>query len=372
MCEAFAEQGISVQLVHPQHAEDSVTQPNENWWTFYGVTPKFRLVTLPSLLGQRVRHRWLPPGLGTASMLASFGGYFTQQLVSRQIGPSDIIYSRNIYAVREILLLFKTFNVRQRPKIGVELHRVDEANQQWVRAVVHQVDLVVTITNELRKDIATLHWISSNNIRVEPDGVDLRLFGPPNACQSDELYKPPPGFRAVVVYAGHLYKGRGVETLIECARLMRDVFFLIVGGYPKDLARLREQMTEDDVNVKLLGFVPPAQVGRYLSIANILVAPYTKQDHLIRYRSPLKLFEYMGACKPIIITDHQIFREVLTDGVNALLIEDENPVALQGAILHLLNNPGLAKELAERAFQKVQQYTWENRARRILSYMAEG
>lgn len=373
MCEAFAEQGVPVQLVHPRYAKDSTSGSIDNWWAFYGVVPKFQLATLPSLQGQRSRHRWLPRGLGAASMLASFAAYFIQQLLTGQLGPDDAVYSRNVYAVRELMLILKALGIRRRPKIAIELHRIDEVQPGWLESVIHHVDLVVTITDQLRQDIAALHKLKVGDIRVEPDGVDLRLFGPTVAQNSDNLsYAPPADYRAIVAYVGHLYEGRGVETLIDCARIMPDVFFLIIGGYPADVARWRDRLTENDHNVDLIGFVAPAQVGRYLATADILVAPYTSQVPTIHYCSPLKLFEYMATRKPIILTDHKVFREVLSDGVSAVFIEEQNPVALKKAILDLLSNPRLAEKLADQAFQTVQRYTWENRARRILSSLLDG
>ena len=38
-----------------------------------------------------------------------------------------------------------------------------------------------------------------------------------------------------VGYVGHLYKGRGIETIVECAKKLSDMTFHIVGGTQKDV-----------------------------------------------------------------------------------------------------------------------------------------
>ena len=36
-------------------------------------------------------------------------------------------------------------------------------------------------------------------------------------------------------YIGHLYKGRGIELIIECAKQIKDMTFHIVGGFNDDI-----------------------------------------------------------------------------------------------------------------------------------------
>ena len=81
---------------------------------------------------------------------------------------------------------------------------------------------------------------------------------------------------------------------------------------------------------------------------------------------PLKLFEYMAAGVPILATDLPSIREVLRHGENAWLIPPGDPKALAEGIRHLLENPELARRLAERARGDVQKYTWKHRAETIL------
>ena len=98
--------------------------------------------------------------------------------------------------------------------------------------------------------------------------------------------------------------------------------------------------------------------------------PNTAQAAISReHTSPLKLFEYMAAGRPIVASDLPSLREVLRHGDNAWLVQPDDPAALAQGIQHLLAEPALAARLAAQAQEEVQAYTWEQRAERILSFV---
>jgi glycosyltransferase involved in cell wall biosynthesis len=102
-----------------------------------------------------------------------------------------------------------------------------------------------------------------------------------------------------------------------------------------------------------------------LADMDVLVLPNTATHISARYTSPLKLFEYMAAGRPIVASDLPALREVLTDGENALLVEPGNAAQLADAIGRLLHDPELAQRLAAAAWRDVQAYSWDRRAERL-------
>jgi len=89
------------------------------------------------------------------------------------------------------------------------------------------------------------------------------------------------------------------------------------------------------------------------------------------FTSPLKLFEAMAAGRPIVASDLPSVREVLEDGVHALLVPADDPHALAAAIRKLDSDEDLRKRLARAAGDKVRQYSWDERARKILRLLEE-
>ncbi len=83
--------------------------------------------------------------------------------------------------------------------------------------------------------------------------------------------------------------------------------------------------------------------------------------------SPLKMFEYMAAGKPIISSDLPVLREVLEDGRNAILVPADDLAAWESAIHRLSGDPDLGLRLGEAARRDLhERYTWDARAGRVL------
>ena len=78
----------------------------------------------------------------------------------------------------------------------------------------------------------------------------------------------------------------------------------------------------------------------------MLVLPNPASAISTRFTSPLKLFEYMAAGRPIVASDLPAIREVLRDEVNALLVTPAIRQRSPQAIERLLADPALARRLA--------------------------
>jgi glycosyltransferase involved in cell wall biosynthesis len=87
--------------------------------------------------------------------------------------------------------------------------------------------------------------------------------------------------------------------------------------------------------------------------------------------SPLKLFEYMAAGRPIIVSDLPVLREVVHDGVDALMCEPENTTAWEEALGRLARDADLRARLGREARAEfLRRHTWTARARAALSGIA--
>lgn len=62
---------------------------------------------------------------------------------------------------------------------------------------------------------------------------------------------------------------------------------------------------------------------------------------------PRALIEAAAAGKPIVATDVSGCREVVRHGQNGLLVPPKDPEALHDALLRLIENPGLRREMGE-------------------------
>jgi glycosyltransferase involved in cell wall biosynthesis len=81
---------------------------------------------------------------------------------------------------------------------------------------------------------------------------------------------------------------------------------------------------------------------------------------------PLVLMEYMGAGKAIVATKVGGIPELVEHRREALLVPRREPAALGDAIVELLENPRLARQLAENARRKqAREYSLSATLRRV-------
>jgi len=179
-----------------------------------------------------------------------------------------------------------------------------------------------------------------------------------------------------VGYSGQLYKGRGLELIVELAHDMPQLMFHIVGGQEKDIEYWRSE-TQDCSNVVFYGHIPHSKIGSFLQSVDVLVAPYQKevfvhgnQRNTVQWMSPLKVFEYMASGKAMIVSDLPVIHEVLQSGDNAFLCGPDDHKEWQSALLKLAEDVGLRKRLGDRAKTEfLAKYTWKKRAQSISAIL---
>jgi glycosyltransferase involved in cell wall biosynthesis len=229
---------------------------------------------------------------------------------------------------------------------------------------------VVTIHESLAAGAHAV-GLARDRVAVLPDAVDLARYAtlPTRALARGTVGWPPDG--PVVVYAGHLYEGRGIETILACAARLPGVTFAFVGGWDEDVERRKTDAAEAGLtNVVFAGFVPNGILPRYLAAADVLVMPHSRRDPSIGWTSPLKLFEYMAAARPIVASSHAVFESVLAHGRNCLLVAPDDPTALAACVTAVLEDEDLAARLGRGARDDVAAFTWTRRAERLLEFAA--
>ncbi len=232
---------------------------------------------------------------------------------------------------------------------------------------------LVVITHALARDLAAKLGAPEDGTftLVAADGVDLERYAdlpvPEEARRSLDM---PNRFTAG--YTGHLYPGRGAELMLAIAARLPEVTFLLVGGEPDDVARVRTEAEAAGLdNLVLTGFVLNAELPRYQAACEVLLMPYQRRvaasggGDIGRYLSPMKLFEYLACGRAVISSDLPVFRETLSEE-NAVLLPPDEPETWVDALVALQADPEMRATLAARARQTAEAYTWEARAERIL------
>ena len=178
-----------------------------------------------------------------------------------------------------------------------------------------------------------------------------------------------------VAYIGNLYPGKGMELLIRLLPLASFCHFHVIGGFDADIQHWRDRCAGAG-NITFHGFMEPARVEQVRGAFDAFIAPFQEKvmvgpdADISRWMSPLKIFEYMAAGKPIVASSLPVIREILVDGETALLRQPDDPQGWREALWQLHTDQALAQRLADAARRDLEQnHTWRERASRILSHL---
>ncbi len=228
---------------------------------------------------------------------------------------------------------------------------------------------LVTTLEYLKKGYEAL-GVPPEKILVTPNAVDLHRY---ESLDSERAtLRSVLGLatdRPIVMYTGHLYEHKGVHTLLEAAEHLPECDVVLVGGWPKDVDRLRKQYSALD-NVLFTGFVSNTELSRYVSAADVCVLTHLAGDRSAPETCPLKLFEYMAAARPIVASDFAAIRSVMRHEDNGILVESGSAKVLAEGVRRVLAEPALAKALGDRARADVRSRTWDQRAARVVTTFA--
>ena len=171
-------------------------------------------------------------------------------------------------------------------------------------------------------------------------------------ASSQEVATPPPlplpEGRPVVVYAGTFERYQGLDLLIPAVAKVRrtrpDVFLLLIGGSPEQVAQFRRLADESGLNGDCLftGRLPQRLAQHYAQRATVLTSPRSNGTN-----TPLKVYEQLASGIPLVATRIHSHTQVLNDEVCFLV--EPSADAMAAGILAALSDERRRAQVAARA-----------------------
>ena len=190
---------------------------------------------------------------------------------------------------------------------------------------------------------------------VIPNGIDVERFAGAHVKPIERFDDGRPN----VLFVGRLDKRKGFEYLLRAhSRVLAAVpnaRLIVVGAYDtEDKAPFVHYARTHHLNsVKFVGRVSSADLPRYYRTCDVFCAPSTGNESF-----GIVLLEAMAAGKPIVATNIAGYRSVLDDSGEGLLVEPENELVLAEAIVTLLQDVALRREMGARGQDKARRYDW--------------
>jgi glycosyltransferase involved in cell wall biosynthesis len=347
MCDALSGLGNQIILLKPAYGD--IDKQNQKYVSkYYGLENELRVQNVRTL-----RRPYIFPIISVCLM----------SLVIRLNNKIDIVYSRDVFSCM--------FNALTGAKVVFEMHQPSSQFGKFSRILIkllfkmNNFCLLVVITESLRKWFESHYPKVKTKLAVFPDGADFHTLGELKSRSRKKTFK--------VGYVGHLYPGKGMEIISQLVKRLDDLQFEIIGGAQQDLKKWKKELN-DSPNVKFHGHVEHSKICTAMADFDVLLAPLQEKviardgtSDIGQWTSPLKIFEYMSAGKPIIASDLPVLREVLTHGRNALMCSPTNVEGWEKALYDIKNDSLLAKKLARNARCDLKDmYSWKKRAQNII------
>jgi len=146
----------------------------------------------------------------------------------------------------------------------------------------------------------------------------------------------------------------------EILKKRKDMDFVFVGP-DEGLRDKVKELVKDDPKMHLLDAIRGKEkIAEMYQAADVYVLPSYREG------LPLTLFEAMAAGLPIVATPVNGVPYEMKDPENGFLIPYGNQKALIDAILKILDDPKLAKEMSENNLKKAALYNWNDIAKRTM------
>lgn len=337
-CEAFIENGADLKLLLPRKKEEKEKPIN-----FYGLRE--------DILMEKIWTLNVAPATSFGWLLSScVFGISTFFHIWKRV--EKIFYSIDLDPVSFLGFIF--FN----KPCFFEMHGVKRGDF-LNRVLFKRARGIIAINEAIKASLMKTFKMSADKIIVCPNGVDLKDslgLTKEASCQKLEL----PLNKTIAVYTGSFLHWKGIETIIEAGKKLKDVEFYLVGGSKQELG-----------NVHLVGHRDFKEMPLWRTAADVLIVTGTKKDKYSFYHtSPMKLFEYLAAGKPIVASETPAIKQVVTDK-EVFFHEPDNPEDLKNVLEFILKNPAVVSDKIKQAYQKAEFYSWDNRAKKVLNFIKE-
>lgn len=289
--------------------------------------------------------------------------------IDREAAPGSVVWIRS-YSTALIALPWLRWRQRAGLRsvydvssiVRLEVPDVSSRFVALLRSLVSErmwrsFDLVRTL-NEPMRDYLVRHGLPAERIIVIPVGAEPQ-------AEHWRLREAP----RRLLYVGSASVWQGLTALIEAMRILErrspEIQLSLAGPSARSLAGLTLPS-----NVRVLGYVPHAEIGRLYLEHDLCVLPRPRSQ-LTETVTPMKIIEAMAFGMPILATDLEAIRCV-TGPDGAFLCRESSPEALAAGIEAALADPVALAATGARALERSAGFSWDEIGRRIVRELFGG
>ena len=271
---------------------------------------------------------------------------------------------RNIPLVIEVNELVGDARVRKQPWLSFVARRLD-------RILFSHAAAIVVVSPHLKRRIHGL-GIPLEKILVLPNAVDAQEYG---QLADGNLIRERLGIKGKVVigFVGWFVPWHRLDLLLGAFAALtatRPALTLVLVGDGPLKDELQEQVRRLGVKDRVVftGALPHFEIPAAISAMDVCVVPHSNE-----YRSPIKLFEYMGQGRLVVAPSTEPVEMIIRNGENGCLFEAEDHDSLSEVLARGVDDPAFRDKVGRQARSDVlAHHTWRENAAQVLEKVREG
>jgi glycosyltransferase involved in cell wall biosynthesis len=234
----------------------------------------------------------------------------------------------------------------------------------FIRLSAKTADAIITVSENTRRDTASLLGVPQKRIHTTTLGVDQSFKPIRDSEKLEEIrrkYRLPEKF---ILHIGTIEPRKNLKILIRAfsslGKMGYDGNLVIVGQYGWKYKDLLEDLKTLGIEerVKLTGYIPTMDLPIVYNLAQIFVYPSLYEGFGI---PPI---EAMACGTPVITTAISAMADHVSGA--GLLVAPQDEVELAQAMHILLKNRTLQAELSTKGQQRATSFTWKRTAQETL------
>ena len=332
----------------------NLQKPNHRFIEFYDIQDKLNI--LPLFIPELIRQ-----GINRFNLSSLVCKYYLPVHLKNKI---NAVHTRN-WNFAKATVKNKIPTIFERHYFAENKFEADIVNDPYFRVCITQSELT-------RQSMIEAGMPPEKAIWLDNGFNQTFLERQPNEAQKWRKQLLKNNREKLVIYSGALYPFKGVDLLIDVAKILPNIQFSITGGTEEQVKYYQELAQSKQVeNIDFLGWiVPRSRLISLFQAADILAHPHLSGKSA-NFTNPVKFFQYLASGTPIVATEIpplMSFKKTVPMAVWCL--PDEPVIFAQSIEKALEYYPRKLTGYTEN-IEYGKEFSWEKRAEKILNYIPE-
>ena len=243
-------------------------------------------------------------------------------------------------------------------------------SRPFIPVVAKKAKIIITVSENSKKDIIKHFKINENKIRVIPSGVSEKFRPITNEEELEPVRKKYNIDSKIILYVGNLEPRKNLVRLIEAFHTLVKKYnvnrkLMLVGpkgwGYKNIFKRIKELNIQNEI--LYIGYVPTEDIHLLYNCADIFAYPSLYEGF------GFPILEAFACGIPVLTSNSPSLDETASDA--ALRVNPTDKKAIADGLLKITQDITFRNTLIEKGKQRAKLFSWDEAAKKTLEVYKE-